>query len=204
MLSTSVNGILTDGLGPPAPHMTAISAEDAIAMQEKERHLEEMKNLSGEDIQARIDKKKQAEQDEQQAEAERMAERDRAIAEHNSLGKAAFASGDYAEAERQFDMLLACNPEKPAETVCNRAACALKMGRYSDAASDAAEATYLDEKYVKAYYRLGMALQGLGKIERALKAVKTGLDLEPDSAQLLKLQEELRKAEAEQPGAVLV
>lgn len=113
-------------------------------------------------------------------------------------------AGDYAEAERQFDNVIACHPDKPAEAVCNRAACALKLGRFHDAVADAAEATYLDESYVKAYYRLALGHQGLGKIDKALKACRAGLELEPTSAQLVKLLEELQKAEANEPGAVLV
>ena len=68
---------------------------------------------------------------------------------------------------------------------------------------DAAEATYLDDTYVKAYYRLALGHQGMGNVEKAFKACRAGLKLEPDSMQLLKLQEELQKAETEQPGAVL-
>lgn len=74
----------------------------------------------------------------------------------------------------------------------------MKLGRYADAVADAAEATYLEPTYVKGHYRLALAQQACGKVDRALRAAKAGLELHPTSVQLLKLVAELEDELKEQ------
>ena len=175
------------------------TADDAIVDDAKQKHLEELKSMSGDQLQARVAMAKENEAAQAREEEAKRVAREKAIAEYTAAAKAAFAAGSYAEAERCFDRVLTCHPEKPAEVVFNRAACAFKMGRYADAESDAAEATYLEPSYVKAHYRLALAQQALGKLERAQKACRAALALEPSSPQLTALFAELTKAaDAEQ------
>ena len=169
-----------------------ISDADQDAL--KTANIESMKNMSAEELQRKVDSAKEKQRLEVEAEASRQAARLAAIDQCVAAGKAAFAAGDYEEAERQFDKALIENPSNRVELVCNRAACALKMGRFADAVSDAAEAASMEPTYVKAHYRLALAQQGLGKIERALAACRTGLEQAPENAQLLKLEAELVKA----------
>lgn len=77
--------------------------------------------------------------------------------------------------------------------MCNRAACALKLGRFADAVSDADEATSLEPRHVKGWYRLALALRGAGKPDRALAACRTALELQPSSTQLNALRDELQQ-----------
>ena len=167
----------------------------------KAEHLERLKSMNAEEMREKVEKAKAEAAEKERLEAEKHAARERDIAEHTALGKTAFAAGDYAEAERQFDLVMLNHPPKPAEIVCNRAACALKLKRYADAVSDAAEATYLDPTYVKAHYRLALAQQAMGRLDRAQKACRAALALEPTSQQLIKLEAELQAAMAEQEAA---
>ena len=52
----------------------------------------------------------------------------------------------------------------------------------------------MEPAYVKAHYRLTLAQQGLGKLERALANCRAGLELQPDSGQLTALEAELSRA----------
>ena len=49
----------------------------------------------------------------------------------------------------------------------------------------------MEPTYVKAHYRLALAQRGLGRTDRALKACRDALLLEPQSAQLLQLLTQL-------------
>ena len=163
-----------------------------------------MKDLSVDELKATIESKKKKERDEAAAvEAKSEAAR-RTVEASLARGKADFAAGNYADAERHFDAALESNLENRHEVVCNRAACAMKLGKYADAVADAAEATYLEPTYVKAHYRLACAQRALGKFDRALKAARAGLELQPASTQLssfIKEVEEEAAAAAAAPAA---
>ena len=166
--------------------------------------LEALKSVDADALRERIAEAKAREQKEEQEAAKRLAAQQkglREVAEALALGKAAFAAGDFVEAERQFTAALESNLENRHEVICNRAACALKLGRYADAVSDASEATYLEPSYVKGHYRLACALRGLGRLDRALVAVRAGLALQPSNASLLKLVCELETEEQTQLAA---
>lgn len=148
-------------------------------------------------MQQRIADAKEREREEKRAAAEKAALVElnlQKVAAALAEAKAAFARGEFEEAERQFTAALESNAENRHEVVCNRAACALKLGRFEDAVSDAAESTYLEPSYVKGHYRLSCAQQALGKFDRALKACRAGLALQPASPQLVSLEAALLAA----------
>jgi tetratricopeptide (TPR) repeat protein len=172
------------------------SPADMEAMRAKAQHTAELSTMTADELQDRIAEGKardaEAKRKEQELEEERklaMA----AVAAAVAAGKRAFAAGDFAEAESKFDFALESNVENRHELICNRAACALKLGKFADAVADAAEATYLEPTYVKGHFRLACAQAGLGKFDRALKACRAGLALQPESAQLLALETRLGK-----------
>ena len=110
-----------------------------------------------------------------------------------AAGKTAFARGEFDEAERCFDVALSSKfVENRAEVVCNRAACALKADRFDDALGDAVEATTLEPSYVKGHYRTALAHRGMGRPDRALAAARRALALQPASAQLGMLVDDLQ------------
>ena len=171
--------------------MTAFSEDGGASLSER---LEALKGLNGEELRQRIEQTKAKERAAAEDTAAKEVSRQQAISDGLHKAKAAFASGNYQDAERLFNEVLIENPDNRIEIICNRAACALKLGNYSDALCDAAEATSMDPTYLKAQYRLALAHQGLGNTDRAMKACRAGLALKPDAAQLLKLLAELQQA----------
>ena len=148
-------------------------------------------------------KRRAAEEEREAAEKEaRIDAAQKHVAAEVSAAKAAFAQGRYAEAEQQFTSALESYLDNRHEIVCNRAACALKLGHHLDAEADAFEALALEPDYVKGHYRLACARQGLGKIDGAIKACRAGLAIQPQSAQLVRLLADCEAAaKAAEPGS---
>ena len=165
-------------------------------MDSMSERLASLKHMSHDEIQSKINETKEKERLEKERAAATEAARQKAIMDGLAKAKVAFAAGRYAEAERDFDAVLMENPDNRVDIVCNRAACALKQGNYSDALADASEVTSMDPSNVKAHYRMALAQKGLGTLERALNAAREGLKLQPDSAMLLKLILELEESMA--------
>jgi len=190
-------------MAPKAPWASVMSDPSAQDDEGSADHLKAMTQMSADELKIKIDVAKSKENLEIEAVKADLAARVKAIEDSIAAGKAAFAAGNYHEADRQFEKALTENPERKSrvEIICNRSACALKLGRYQDAVSDAAEVTCMEPTFVKGFYRLALAQQGLGKIERALSACRQALELQPESAQLLKLLAELEKACPEHSSA---
>ena len=144
----------------------APEAESSGGMSQR---LKELQSMSADEVQQKIAATKKEERLAAEREAANEAARQAAIADGLTKAKAHFAAGRYREAELTFGRVLMENPDNRTEIVCNRAACSLKLEAYDDALSDAAEATAMDPTYVKAHYRLALAQQGLGKLDRAVK-----------------------------------
>ena len=161
------------------------SSMDAEAIRAKAAHVKELSNLDAEALQDRIAEAKARDDDVRRQNEE--LERAQAVAREESdaaaaAGKLAFMARDYAEAERQYDIVLSMSQSPHIsrhELLSNRAACCIQLGKFSEAVSDAAEATYMEPTYVKGFYRLACALQCLGKLDRALVAVSSALKLQP-------------------------
>ena len=161
------------------------SAADFETIRANSAHVKELSNLDAEALQDRIAEAKARDDDVRRQNEE--LERAQAVAREESdaaaaAGKLAFMARDYAEAERQYDIVLSMSQSPHIsrhELLSNRAACCIQLGKFSEAVSDAAEATYMEPTYVKGFYRLACALQCLGKLDRALVAVSSALKLQP-------------------------
>ena len=152
-------------------------------------------NADSESLQQRIAQKKRAEEREREEAEAAAEERQTAIAAALSAGKELFAKGEFAAAEKQFDIALQYgNLDKRHEVINNRAACAMKLGNYADAVADASTAVALEPSYIKGHYRLALAYRALGKVERACGACRTALTLQPTHAQLLALLSDMESA----------
>ncbi|XP_012152804.1 stress-induced phosphoprotein 1 [Megachile rotundata] len=66
----------------------------------------------------------------------------------------------------------------------NRSAAYAKAGQYEQALADAEKTVSLKPDWAKGYSRKGSALAYLGKLDASIKAYETGLQLDPNNAQL--------------------
>ncbi|KAM9597726.1 protein unc-45 homolog B isoform 3-T3 [Trichechus inunguis] len=107
-------------------------------------------------------------------------------------GNRHFQVQDYKAAEKSYNQALKLTKDKAllATLYRNRAACALKMESYIQAASDASRAIDINSSDVKALYRRCQALEHLGKLDQAFKDVQRCATLEPRNQNF---QETLRR-----------
>lgn len=76
----------------------------------------------------------------------------------------------------------------------NRSACYAALGRWQEAAEDGRQCIIADKNFVKGYFRQALALQNLGNYEAAQEAVKRGLGIDSQNADLKKMSKELDEA----------
>jgi len=77
----------------------------------------------------------------------------------------------------------------------NRSACYAALGRWQEAAEDGRQCIMTDKNFVKGYFRQALALQNLGNLDAALDAVKRGLGMDPQNADLKKMSKEIEEAQ---------
>ncbi|KHJ46283.1 tetratricopeptide repeat protein [Trichuris suis] len=105
------------------------------------------------------------------------------------LGNAQYGKKEYAKAVMHYSRAIQANPSDPL-SYCNRAMALLKLARYEEASKDCCAAISIDCKYVKAYFRRGLAFKELGRHREAVDDFQTVLLLEPENHLAV---EELRK-----------
>ena len=103
--------------------------------------------------------------------------------EAKEKGNAAFASGDYAKAAKQFTMAIRFDKTNHV-LFSNRSAAYSGCGKYEEALADANRCVKMAPKWGKGYGRKGAALTGLGQGGEAVKAYLAGLAIEPDGEAL--------------------
>eukprot|EP00982_Pelagococcus_subviridis_P000761 6308-Pelagococcus_subviridis.AAC.1 len=82
--------------------------------------------------------------------------------EAKEKGNAAFASGDYAKAAKQFTMAIRFDKTNHV-LFSNRSAAYSGCGKYEEALADANRCVKMAPKWGKGYGRKGAALTGLGQ-----------------------------------------
>ena len=142
--------------------------------------LKKMQSMSVDEMKQKIEGTKEQERLAAEQQAANEAKRRAAIAEGTAKAKAAFAAGDYAAAEAEFTRVLDENPDNRVEIVCNRAACSLKLGAYSDAVSDAAEAA-CGTSGCDLVLAADVLYSGEASVHRALRATLRDLALPRDA-----------------------
>ena len=75
----------------------------------------------------------------------------------------------------------------------NRSLMHNNLGNFQKAIKDAEKALSLKPDYIKAYLRKGNALEGLKKYQEAFNAYKSGLEIDPNDAQLTKALKDLNR-----------
>jgi tetratricopeptide (TPR) repeat protein len=76
----------------------------------------------------------------------------------------------------------------------NRSACYAALDMWSEAAEDGRQCIITDKSFVKGYFRAALAQQNLGNLDAALDAVKRGLGIDSQSADLKRMSKELDEA----------
>ena len=93
-------------------------------------------------------------------------------------GNAAFKAGNFQQAAVFYTEAMALDDTQHA-LYSNRAACFLKLGRYTQAHEDALKCTQLAPDFAKGHFRLALALQAVTKPAEAVAAFQRCLDLDP-------------------------
>jgi tetratricopeptide (TPR) repeat protein len=122
--------------------------------------------------------------------------------EFKAQGNAAFAQGQYEQAEDLYSKAIA---EDPSNHVLfgNRSATRLPQNKYDAALEDADQAIKLDPSWVKGYYRRGMAQIELQLWRDAAESFGMALEKQPKNSELhsrlTQVLSKMRKHERESP-----
>lgn len=128
----------------------------------------------------------------------RMDETDLKIKEcetHKSEGNDEFVQGNYGQAvllyslaiEKSSNLDTSESSQKfEARHICfaNRSACFLKLGHHEKALEDAASCIQLEPKYVKGFFRKGLALHAMARYSEALQVLSEAVKIEPKNKQI--------------------
>lgn len=94
-------------------------------------------------------------------------------------GNLAFTEQRYDEAVELYTRALQVEPSRETNYT-NRSLAYFKLGRFKESAADAREAIRLWPDFYKAYYRLGLALVGMGEYPATLASLRVALDKSPE------------------------
>eukprot|EP00933_Yihiella_yeosuensis_P036675 TRINITY_DN3043_c0_g4_i1.p1 TRINITY_DN3043_c0_g4~~TRINITY_DN3043_c0_g4_i1.p1 ORF type:complete len:468 (-),score=100.53 TRINITY_DN3043_c0_g4_i1:174-1577(-) len=108
-----------------------------------------------------------------------------AAAAAKAQGAEAFKQKDFATAIDHYTRAIKLTPLEgegdPHTLFSNRCAANLQVGKTEEALADARKCVALAPKWPKGYFRLGSCLRQLGRLDEALAAFYSGLDLEPEN-----------------------
>ncbi len=95
-------------------------------------------------------------------------------------GNREFKAGNYQQAAVFYTEAITIDATQHA-LYSNRAACFLKLGRYAQAADDAAECIRLSPSFAKGHFRHALAMQAENKPAEACASFTRALELEPSN-----------------------
>jgi len=107
--------------------------------------------------------------------------------EKKTAGNEAFKDAEYMQAGVFYTQAMSLAPtdnEMLCVCLANRAACNLKLGRLEEALDDAQASLAIDAKYVKGWFRKGIALHALKQYGPAIEALSKADSLEPKNKQI--------------------
>lgn len=122
------------------------------------------------------------------------------VEELQARGRAAVGAKSWMDAKLLYEKALTvCNDKERLAILNSNLSLVLKnMGSMEEARKAATEATDADPSYVKGWWRLGQALQGLHRSSEAMEALSKAKELEPTNKALIKeLEKCQQKAEEE-------
>jgi tetratricopeptide (TPR) repeat protein len=109
-----------------------------------------------------------------------------------SEGNTFFKNKQYEQAIDKYSEAIEHDPSD-VTFYSNRSACYAALQRWSEAAEDGRLCIMTDRNFVKGYFRQALALQNLDNIEGSIEAVKRGLGIDPQNADLKKMSRELEE-----------
>ena len=107
-----------------------------------------------------------------------------------SDGNNYFKNKQYPEAIQKYTEAIKDDPSD-VTFYSNRSACYAALNQWTEAAEDGRQCIMTDKSFVKGYFRAALALQNLGNYEASLDAVKRGLGIDSQSADLKRMSREL-------------
>lgn len=108
-------------------------------------------------------------------------------------GNAAFKSGRYEEAVRCYSEAFQLDASLSV-VLNNRAMALLKLQRFAEAAEDCRAVLRSEPGNVKAKFRLGCALEGIGSDQEALQAFEEAASMDPKNTEARDRANRLKKA----------
>ncbi|XP_057325987.1 stress-induced-phosphoprotein 1 [Microplitis mediator] len=110
-------------------------------------------------------------------------------------GNAALQEGKYEDAIKFYTEAIALDGKNHV-LYSNRSAAHAKSGNYEKALEDAEKTVSLKSDWAKGYSRKGSALAYLGRLNESIAAYETGLQLDPNNAQIKESLEDLKAQKA--------
>jgi len=115
-------------------------------------------------------------------------------AEAKAKGNSFFLNKQYPEAIEWYTKAIKAEPND-STFYSNRSAAYMGVNKFKEALADAEMCIKIQPKWVKGFYRKGLALMSLGRYEEAAMAFRKGLEYEPANGDLKsKLEEAERQA----------
>lgn len=108
-------------------------------------------------------------------------------------GNGFFRDKRYEEAIAAYSKAIECDAND-VTFYSNRSACYAALKKWQEAADDARTCIMTDKKFVKGYFRAGLAQQNLGNLDAALDVVKRGLGVDSTSKDLKSMSAEITEA----------
>lgn len=109
-------------------------------------------------------------------------------------GNGFFKDKQYAAGIEQYTKAIEADPDTDVTFYSNRSACYAALGKWQEAADDGRKCVMVDKKFVKGYFRAGLAQQNMGNFEAALDVVKRGLGIDSGNADLKRMSSECTEA----------
>ena len=129
-------------------------------------------------------------------------EEESAAALYKRLGDQAHKDKHYDTAVERYTRALELSPGDP-KLFSNRSASYAFMGKYRDAKHDAEECVKMDPEWFKGYFRLGAALEGLGRFHDAVKQFELSVEKDPQKSARSRLEEaKMAESAASQSGMI--
>ena len=112
----------------------------------------------------------------------------------DSEGNTFFKNKQYEEAIAKYSEAISLD-QTDVTFFSNRSACYAALNKWNEAAEDGRQCIITDKSFVKGYFRAALGLQNLGNLDGALDAVKRGLGIDPQNADLKKMSREIEETQ---------